>query len=100
MWLRCGMELEWSELMRGEGGGGVSGKLDQGRVDDTHNPTTHMHDGCMLDEVLCMDSVVHDGWVEGMDGVDGGWMMVDVEVVSAMEGWEVVDEWAGMMGCG
>ena len=25
---------------------------------------------------------------------------MDVEVVSVMEGWEVVDEWVGMMGCG
>ena len=32
--------------------------------------------------------------------MDGGWMMVDEEVVGEREGWEVVDEWVGMMGCG
>ena len=68
------MELGWSELMRGEGGAGVSDKLDQARVDDTHNLTTHMHDGCLLDEVLCMDGEVGDGWVGVMDVVDGGWV--------------------------
>ena len=73
-WLGCGMELGCSELMRGEGGAGVSGKLDQGRVDDTHNPTTHVHDGRMLDKVLCMDGGVEDGWVGGVDEADGGWM--------------------------
>ena len=52
----------------------MSGKLDQGRVDDTHNATTHIHEGCMLDEVLCMDGEVEVGWVGGIDGVDGGWM--------------------------
>ena len=52
----------------------MSGKLDQGRVDDMRNPTTHMHDGCVLDEVLCVDGGVDDGWVGGMDEVDGGWM--------------------------
>ena len=73
-WLGCGMELGWSEVMRGGAGAGVSDKLDQVRVDDTHNLTTHMHEGCMLDEVLCMDGGVDDGWVGGMDGLDGGWM--------------------------
>ena len=52
----------------------MSGKLDQVRVDDTHNPTTHMHAGCMLDELLCMGGVVDDGWAGVMDEVDGGWM--------------------------
>ena len=74
-WLGCGMELGWSELMRGGGGvAGVSGKLDHVRVDDTHNSTTHMYEGCMLDEVVCMDGGVDDGRVVGMDGVDGCWM--------------------------
>ena len=52
----------------------MSGKLDHARVDDIHYPTTHMHEGCMLDEVLCMDGGVVDGWVGVMDEVDGGWM--------------------------
>ena len=52
----------------------MGGKLDQGRVDDTPNPTTDMHEGFMLDEVLCMDGEVDDGWAGGMDEVDGGWM--------------------------
>ena len=52
----------------------MSGKLDQGRVDDTDNVTTHLHDWYMLDEVMCMDGSVDDGWVGVMDGVDGGWM--------------------------
>ena len=56
----CGVELGWSELMRGGGGAGVSGKLDHGRVDDMHNHTTHMHEGCMLDEVLRMVGGVND----------------------------------------
>ena len=32
----------------------------------------------------------------------GGWWLdgVDGEVVSAMEGWVVMDEWVGMMGRG
>ena len=60
-WLGCGMELGCSELMRGEGGAGVSGKLGRVRVADTHNPTTHMHEGCVLDVVLCMDGGVDDG---------------------------------------
>ena len=65
----------------------MCGKLDQVRVADMHNPTTHMHEGCMLDEVLCKDGGVEDGWV-------------DADVVSVMEGWEVVEECVGMMGCG
>ena len=69
----CGIELGCGELMRGGGGGGVRGKLDQGRVDDMHNPTTHMHEGCMLDVVVCMDGGVDDEWLGGMDGVDDGW---------------------------
>ena len=52
----------------------MSGKLDQVRVDDMHNPTTHMHDGRLLDVVLCMGVGVDVGWVRGMDEVDGGWM--------------------------
>ena len=52
----------------------MSGKLDQGRVDDTHNSTTHVHEGCRLDEVLWMVGGVDGGWVGVMDGVDGGWM--------------------------
>ena len=52
----------------------MSDKLDQARVDDTYNPTTHMHEGCMLDVVLCMDDRVVVGWAGGMDEVDGGWM--------------------------
>ena len=52
----------------------MRGKLDQVRVHDTHSLTTHMHDGCLLDEVLCMDGEVEDGWVGGMDEVDGGWV--------------------------
>ena len=87
-------------MMRGEGGAGVSCKLDQVRVDDMHNPTSHMHEGCMLDEVLCMVGGVDDGWAGVMAEVDGGWMMVDEEVVGEREGWEVVDEWVGMMGRG
>ena len=70
----CRTEFGWRELVRGEGGAGVSGKLDHGRVEDRHNFTTHIHEGCMLDEVLCMDGGVDDGWAEGMDEVDGGWM--------------------------
>ena len=50
------------------------GKLDEGRVDDTHNPTTHMHEGRMLDEVLYTDGGVDDGWMGVMDAVDGGRM--------------------------
>ena len=56
-----GRGLECRELMRGEGGAGVSGKLGRVRVADTHNPTTHMHEGCVLDVVLCMDGGVDDG---------------------------------------
>ena len=52
----------------------MSAELDQGRVDDMHNLTTHMHEGCMLDEVRCMDGGVDGGWAGGTDGVDGGWM--------------------------
>ena len=52
----------------------MSGKLDQARVDNMHNPTTHMHEGCMLDVVLCMDGGVDDGCVRVMNVVDGGWM--------------------------
>ena len=44
------------------------------RVDDRHNPTTHMYEGCLLDEVVCMDGGVDDGCVGVMDEVDGGWM--------------------------
>ena len=92
-WLGCWMELGWSELMRGEGGAGVSDKVDQARVDHTHNPTTHMHEGCMLDEVLCMESGVDDGWLVGRDGWGGWWLDgVDGELMSGMEGWEVVEE--------
>ena len=52
------MELGWGELMRGGGGAGVGGKLDQVRVDDTPNRITHVHEGCMLNEVLCMEGGV------------------------------------------
>ena len=92
--------MGWSELMRGEGGAGVSDKVDQARVDHTHNPTTHMHEGCMLDEVLCIEGGL-DGWMGWRDGRGGWWLdAVDGEVVSAMEGREVVDECVEMMGCG
>ena len=53
----------------------MSGKLDHGRVDDTPNPTTQLHDGFLLDEVLCVDGGVDDECVGGMDGVVGGWMV-------------------------
>ena len=37
----------------------------------------------------------------GSDGWGGWWLDgLDAEVVSALEGWEVVDEWDGVMGCG
>ena len=37
----------------------------------------------------------------GSDGRGGWWLgAVDGEVVSAMEGWEVVNECVGMMACG
>ena len=52
----------------------MSGKLDQVRMDDTHIPTTHMHECCMLDVGVCIEGGVDDGWVRGMVELDGGCM--------------------------
>ena len=39
--------------------------------------------------------------MRGRDGWGGWWLDgVDGEVVSGMDGWEVVDEWVGVRTCG